>query len=110
MAVSTPALFGTWELVSVEGIAVPPKRVSVTFQRDGRFTAVVDCNKARGLYSFGAAELSFIGWDATEMGCVPPLSHEALIENALRGDGYAVALTSSELHLSGRHRLAFRRQ
>lgn len=108
--VSSASLFGTWELLSVDGIAVPSKRVSVTFASDGRFTAKVDCNRARGIYSYSGAELSFHGWEVTEMGCVPPLPQEALISEALRGDGYRVVLTgNSELHLSGRHRLVLRR-
>lgn len=108
--ISSAPLFGTWELLNVDGIAVPSRRVSVTFASGGRFTAKVDCNAARGTYSFSGTELSFHGWEVTEMGCVPPLPHEALIGEALRGDGYAVAFTnSSELHLSGRHRLVLRR-
>lgn len=107
--VSSAALFGTWELLSVDGIALPPRRVSVTFKRDGRFIAQVDCNRARGLFSLDGAQLSFKGWQISEMGCLPPLPQEALVGEALRGSGYAVALTSSELHLSGRHRLIFRR-
>lgn len=110
MVAANPSLLGTWELVSVDGIAVPAKRVSVTFQRDARFNAMVDCNRARGFYSLSGAQLSFNGWEISEMGCLPPLPQEALIGEALRGDGYLVALTgSSELHLSGRHRLVFRR-
>lgn len=108
--VRSASLLGTWELLSVDDIAVPSKRVSVTFGSDGRFTAKVDCNTARGTYSFSSAELSFHGWEVTEMGCVPPLPQEALIGEALRGDGYAVAFTnSSELHLSGPPRLVLRR-
>lgn len=109
-AVSSASLFGTWELLSVNGITVPPNRVSVTFERDGRFNAMVDCNRARGFYSFSGAKLSFNGWEAGEMGCLPPLPQEALIGHALRGDGYSMAFTSSsELQLSGTHRLVFRR-
>lgn len=43
------------------------------------------------------------------MGCVPPLQ-EAFIGEALRSEGYVVLFRSnSELQLSGKHRLIFRR-
>jgi heat shock protein HslJ len=104
------SLVGTWELVSVDGLAVRPKAVNVTFDGTGAFIAMVDCNRAQGYYSFRGAELSFVGWNATERGCASELEHETLIGNALRGDGYAVVFTaSSELHLSGPHRVIFRR-
>lgn len=109
-AVSNASLLGTWELVSVDGIVLRPKSVSVTFDRGGAFKAMVDCNRARGTYVYDGAELSFRGWEITEMGCVPALPQEALIGEALRGDDYAVTVTSSsDLHLSGRHRLVLRR-
>lgn len=109
MVVSNASLFGTWELVSVDGIAVPPKGVNVTFERGGAFTAMVDCNRARGSYSFDGAELSFHGWESTERGCIPPLQNEDFIVGAIAGRSFAVVFkSSSELHLSGRHRLVFR--
>jgi heat shock protein HslJ len=108
-AATNASLLGTWQLVSVDGLAVRPKAVNVTFDRAGAFTAMVDCNKAQGYYSFTGAQLSFVGWIKTERGCEAPLEHEKLIEQALVGDGYAVALTSSELHLSGPHTVIFRR-
>jgi heat shock protein HslJ len=105
------SLPGTWELVNVDGLAVRPNAVNVTFDRSGAFTAMVDCNTAQGHYSFDGAQLSFVGWTATERGCEGPLERQGLIEEALRGDGYAVAFTnSSELHLSGKHNLVFRRR
>ncbi|MFL6785367.1 MAG: META domain-containing protein [Sphingomicrobium sp.] len=108
--VSSAALLGAWELVSIDGIAMPAKKVSVTFRSEGAFTAMLDCNNARGFYSFSGAELSFNGWYSTERGCVPPLQHEDLIVDALIAHGYAVAFaTSSELHLSGKHNVVFRR-
>jgi heat shock protein HslJ len=110
MAVSSASLLGSWELVSVDGLAVRPKAVNVTFDRAGAFVAMVDCNRAQGYYSVRGADLSFVGWTATERGCAGPLEHEALIGAALRGDGYTVAFpTSRELHLSGAHKVIFRR-
>lgn len=70
---------------------------------------MVDCNTAQGYYSLSGTELSFVGWMKTERGCEAPLEHEKLIVAALVGDGYAVALTGSELHLSGPHKVIFRR-
>lgn len=103
-------LLGTWELVSVDGLGVRSKAVNVTFDRNGAFTAMVDCNTARGYYSFTGAQLSFVGWIATERGCERPLEHEGLIEQALRGDGYTMKLTSSsDLHLTGPHQVFLRR-
>lgn len=108
--VTRASLVGTWELVSVDGLAVRPKAVKVTFDTNGAFTAMVDCNTAQGHYSLVGAKLSFVGWTATERGCEGPLEHERLIERALTGDGYAVAFTnSSELYLSGPHRLVLHR-
>lgn len=107
---TNPSLVGTWELLSVDGFAVRPEAVKVTFDTSGAFTAMVDCNTAQGHYSLAGAKLSFVGWTATERGCEAPLEHERLIGEGLRGDGYDVAFTnSSELHLSGRHRLVLRR-
>jgi heat shock protein HslJ len=109
-AATDSSLLGTWELVSVDGLAVRPKAVNVTFDRDRSFTAMVDCNTGRGYYSLNGAQLSFLGWIATERGCERPLEHEGLIEQGLRGDGYTVNLTSStELHLTGPHQLFLRR-
>lgn len=110
MVVSSASLFGTWELVSVDGIAVPPKGLTITFERGGAFTATVDCNRAQGTYSYGGAELFVHGWQSTERGCVPPLPNEEFIVGAIAGKTFAVAFTSSsEMHLSGRHRLILRR-
>lgn len=109
-SVSSAALLGTWELVSLDGIAVPAKKVSITFQAGGAFSAVLDCNNARGFYSFTGAQLSFNGWYSTERGCIPPLQHEDLINAALIGKAYAVTFpVSSELHISGKHIVIFRR-
>lgn len=109
-AVIGSSLLGIWELIRVDGLAVRPKAVKVTFDRTGAFTAMVDCNTAQGYYSLRGLQLSFLGWMATERGCEAPLEHQRLIEEALRGDGYAVAFTnSSELHLSGPHKVVFRR-
>jgi heat shock protein HslJ len=107
---ANPSLLGTWEVVSVDGIAMLPKIVTVTFRTDGAFRAMIDCNNARGYYSFSRAVLSFHGLEETERGCDPPLQHEDLVVAALIGDGYAVAFpTSSEMHLSGPHKVILRR-
>lgn len=110
LSAPTNSVLGVWELVSVDGLAVRPKAVNITFNSTGAFTAMVDCNTARGHYSFTGAQLSFVGWTATERGCEGPLEHERVIEEALRGDGYAVLFkSSSELHLSGPHEMVLRR-
>lgn len=107
---NVPSVAGTWTLVSVDGTAISPGKVGVTFNNDGTFVASVDCNNARGQYSLVGSTLSFTAWEVTERGCLPPLPNEELVESALRGDGYAIAFSSdSELRLSGPHALVFRR-
>lgn len=87
-----------------------PKVVNVTFRPDGAFRAMLDCNNARGYYAFAGVVLSFHGLEQTERGCDPPLQHENLVVAALIGDGYAIAFpSSSEMHLSGPHKVILRR-
>ena len=90
-------------------MAVAPGRVTVTFELNHAFKAMVACNKADGIYSFTGSELSFTGWQVTERGCLPPLENEQLIVDALHGGYSAVTVSSSELQLSGRHTIVFRR-
>lgn len=104
------SILGSWDVVSVDGMAIAPRAVTVTFDARSAFVAKIDCNRAQGTYVFTGTTLSFVGWSVTERGCDPPLRNERLIGEALRGDGYRLAFVGgSEMRLSGAHAMVLRR-
>lgn len=110
ISASRASLVGTWHLTSFDGDPVLPNRVSVAFDTHGRFVATIDCNTATGVYSLQGAVLSISGAQTTERGCINPLPNEDMITRAMSSETYTIQFdTSSELHLSGAHRLVFSR-
>lgn len=108
-SLSSAALIGNWRLINLNGIALQQDVASLNLQPNGRFVATVYCNYAKGIYKVEGRSISFDGWDATERGCNEEMPALDRIEDALRGDGYAINFDNGDLLLTGPARLRLRR-
>ena len=80
-------LSGTsWQLVKVntadESTVVPDdkSKYTITFRKDGRVTARVDCNRASSTWrSKRAGELQFGSWSRTSTKCGPGSLHDKIV-------------------------------
>jgi para-nitrobenzyl esterase len=100
-------LSGTsWQLVKVntadESTLVPndKSKYTITFGRDGRVTARVDCNRASSTWrSTRAGELQFGSWSRTSAKCGPDSLHDKIVTEGAAVRTYV--LKDGHLFLSG---------
>jgi para-nitrobenzyl esterase len=96
----------SWQLVKVnapdESILVPndKSKYTITFGRDGRVTARVDCNRASSTWrSTGAGELQFGSWSRTGSKCGPDSLHDKIVTEGAAVRTYIIK--DGHLFLSG---------
>lgn len=100
-------LAGTsWKLVRMqaadETTIVPGdgSKYTITFGRDGRVTARVDCNRASSTWrSPRANELQFGSWSRTEAKCPPGSLHDKIVTEGAAVRSYSIK--NGHLFLSG---------
>jgi para-nitrobenzyl esterase len=100
-------LSGTsWQLVKVntadESTLVPDdkSKYTITFGRNGRVTARVDCNRASSTWkSIRAGELQFGSWSRTSAKCGPGSLHDKIVTEGANVRSYIIK--DGHLFLSG---------
>ena len=100
-------LAGTsWKLVKLQTgdeTTVAPddgSKYTVTFGRDGRVTARVDCNRASSTWkSSRAGELQFGSWSRTSAKCPPGSLHDKIVTEGANVRSYSIK--NGHLFLSG---------
>jgi para-nitrobenzyl esterase len=107
IAIDTNELAGTsWKLVKLqagdETTLVPSdgSKYTVTFGRDGRVTARVDCNRGSSTWkSPRANELQFGSWSMTRAKCPPGSLYERIVTEGANVRSYSIK--DGHLFLSG---------
>lgn len=100
-------LSGTsWKLVKLqtgdETTHVPDdgSKYTVTFGRDGRVTAQVDCNRGNSTWKSGPGnELKFGSWSRTSAKCPPGSLHDKIVTEGANPRSYSIK--DGHLFLSG---------
>jgi heat shock protein HslJ len=100
-------LSGTsWQLVKFQGpdgetFAPEDKsKYTITFRRDGRVVARVDCNRAASTWKATTkGELQFGSWSRTNMKCGPGSLHDRIVSEG--ADVQTFAIKDGRLFLSG---------
>jgi heat shock protein HslJ len=88
---TSPALLGTWRLVSLQPTGAPVQTVpqgtlfTVDFGADGRISAVVDCNRCGGGYLAGAETLTVSPMACTRAYCTASAPFDSTFEVMLGG-------------------------
>jgi para-nitrobenzyl esterase len=103
----TSELSGTsWQLVKLnapdDSVHVPDDRskYTITFGRNGRVTARVDCNRASSTWkSNRAGELQFGSWSRTSAQCGPGSLHDKIVMEGANVRSYVIK--DGHLFLSG---------
>ncbi|HUS10850.1 MAG TPA: META domain-containing protein [Pyrinomonadaceae bacterium] len=104
---ATNELAGTsWKLVRFQGgddtTSVPDDRskYTITFGRNGRVTARVDCNRGSSTWrSSRANELQFGSWSMTRAKCPPGSLHDRIVTEGANVRSYSIK--DGHLFLSG---------
>lgn len=100
-------LSGTsWKLVKLQGgdetISVPDdgSKYTITFERNGRVTSRVDCNRGSSTWkASGGNKLHFGSWSMTRAKCAPGSLHDRIVTEGAAVSSYSIE--NGRLFLSG---------
>ncbi len=99
------ALSGSWRLMAVNGVAVKPDQLLITFAPQS-FRATVNCNSVSGRYTLTGQRFTPEMAVATERGCGPEYSYDRVITRGLQtgleitvNEDRRMELHSSDLNL-----------